>query len=115
MTEKSTLIMGLAGVTSWGVTLLLLAAFIVVVLVTVRPRRPDVAPMFLLALSLDVLFTLAGFAAQFLLPQLVSRGLDMSHYAEAQALSTMTLTLGHGISRVLIIWGVARLASPVRP
>jgi len=108
------MMMGLASLVSGGVALLVLVGFAVVVLVAVRPRRPDVAPILLLALGLELLFMLSGLAAQILLPRLLMPSVGMARYAEAQAMSAMTVSLGHAASRVLLIWAVARLASPAR-
>jgi len=110
----ATMIMGMASLVSASVALLVLVGFAVVVLVVVRPRRPDVAPILLLALGLELLFMLGGFTAQVLLPRLLMPSIGMTHYAEAQAMSAMTMSLGHGVSRVLLIWAVARLAMPAR-
>ena len=43
----------------------------------VRRHRPDVAPILLAALSLEVLFTLAAFAAQLAIPRFVEMVADL--------------------------------------
>ena len=106
----STLIFGIAGATSWGLGLLLLCVFIVVVATVVRRHRPDVAPILLLALGLEFVSTVASFALQMLLPRLLLG--DMTRYAEAQAVNTIVTALAHATTRGLLIWSVVRLASP---
>ena len=104
----SNLLFGIAGVASFGINLLLLFVFVVVVVTAVRRYRPDVAPILLLALGLDFVFTVASFAAQLVLPRL----LGLTHYAEAQALNILVTTVAHAGTRALVIWSVWRLASP---
>ena len=110
MSGTPTNIMLLAGAAGWGLTLLVELAFIVLVATSVRRQRPDAAPILLLALGLDLLFTLASFIAQMAIPRLVSVSGDMTGYAELQAISTIAASLGHATSRALLIWGVVRLA-----
>jgi hypothetical protein len=106
----SSLFLGIASVTSWGLSLLLSFVFILVVATLVRRHRPDVAPVLLLAVGLDVVVTAVSLAAQVLLPRLLLG--DMTRYAEAQALNTIVTALLHAITRGLLIWSVVRLASP---
>ena len=102
----------MAGVAARGLTLLVEVAFIVVVIVVVRRQRPDVAPLLLLALSMEMLFTLGSAAAQVILPTLLATNGNLTQYGQAQLISTVAITLGNAMSRVLLIWGVARLAAP---
>jgi len=107
--SSTALILGIAGATSWGLSLLLTFVFILVVATVVRRHRPDVAPVLLLALGLDFLFTVLSFAAQLLIPRLLG---DVSLYAEVQAVNTLVTALVHAGTRGLLIWSVVRLASP---
>jgi hypothetical protein len=112
MSGTSTMLMGIAGGASWLLTLALLLTFVIIAATTVRKHRPDAAPILLLALSVEFIFALAGFAAQIILPRFFSVGGDFSHYMEAQAITTVSVSLGHSFARGLLIWAVVRLALP---
>jgi hypothetical protein len=110
MSATSGMVAVLAGVVSIGVTSLLQLLFIIVVATVVRRHRPDVSPILLLGLSLEVLVSLGTYAAQILVPRLFMS--DPTHYAETFALIGVSGAAGHAIGRGLLIWGTARLASP---
>ena len=107
--SATALIFGIASAASWGLSLLLTFVFILVAATVVRRHRPDVAPVLLLALGLDFLFTLVSFFAQLLIPRLLG---DVTRYAEVQAVNTLVTALVHAGTRGLVIWSVVRLASP---
>jgi len=109
MSGSSTLALAVSAAVVWGLSVLIQIVFLVVVLTTVRPRRPDVAPIFLLALGLELLFFLAGAASSMVLPRLTLPG-GVEQYQQALAISNFTVSLGHAVSRGLLIWGIARLA-----
>ena len=111
MSGASTVALIISAVGSWGLTLFVQIAFLVVVLSTVRTRRPDVAPILLLSVALDFLFVVAGGVSQMLLPRLMLGGGNMGQYQEAQAISTLTVSLGHAVGRGLMLWGIVRLAA----
>ena len=112
MSGTSTMLMDTGAIVSWLLTLAVLLTFVIVAATTVRKHRPDAAPILLLALSIEFIFSLAGFAAQFALPRLFYVGGDFSHYMEAQAISTVSVSLGQTCARSLLIWSVVRLALP---
>jgi len=105
------MLLGFAGAVAWSLTLLALVVFILVVATVVRKHRPDAAPILLLALSLELLLTLASVATQLVLPRLMLATGDMTRYFEVQAITTVTVGLSHLASRALLIWGVVRLAT----
>jgi len=104
--------MGIAGAISWSLTLLMLFVFLLVVAFVVRPRQPEAATILLLGLGLELVCAIGSMVAQFLLPRLLASGGDMTTYAQAYAINTIVVALGHGAGRALLIWGVVRLAKP---
>jgi hypothetical protein len=108
----STLIFGISGVVAWGLNLAVPLVFIGVAATVVRRHRPDVAPVLLLALVLDFVFSMASYAALVLLPRFLLG--DMTRYAEAQALNNLVSALAHVMTRGLLIWSVVQLASPIQ-
>ena len=111
---SSNLIMGLAGTISWGISALVMIAFIVAIAITVRKHRPDAAPLLLGATIVEFLISLAGLAASYLIPRLVTMGGTSGYdrYVGAQALSSVTFSVAHAAARILLLWGLLRLAQP---
>jgi len=105
-------IVGVAGVISWAVGMLVLIAFIVAIATAVRRHRPDAAPILLGAVSFECVISLLSYATQVALPRLLSVS-GSGSYMEAFALSNVLFSVAHAAARLCLLWGVVRLAQPV--
>ncbi|HEX2670865.1 MAG TPA: hypothetical protein VHM25_08335, partial [Polyangiaceae bacterium] len=111
---SGTTIVGVASVISWGVGLLVLIAFFVVIVTVVRRHRPDATPILLGAISFECLISLAAYATQIALPRFLSvSGPSGGGYMEAYALSNVIFSVAHAAARGFLLWGIVRLAEPL--
>jgi len=97
---------------SWGVSVVVLLTFIVVIATVVRRYRPDAAPILIGALVFELLITAYGACAPAILARITITSLGIEGYARAQAISTFTIALLHASARALLLWGIVRLARP---
>jgi hypothetical protein len=104
--------LGVAGVISLGVGLLVLIAFIAVIATVVRRHRPDTAPILLGAVAFECVISLAAYAAQIALPRFFSVSASSGGYMEAYALSNVIFSVAHAAARAFLLWGIVRLAEP---
>lgn len=114
--------MGVAGVITFGVGLVLLIAFLVAIATVVRRNRPDVAPILLGAVIFECLISIASYAMQVVLPRfggwVFSLGSSSagssgtSSYVEAYVLSNTIFSVAHAMARACLLWGIVRLAEP---
>src|SRR4051812_13634686 len=111
---SGSVMLSVAGVISWGVGLLVLVAFIIVIATVVRRQRPDVSPILLGAMVFELLISLVAYGAQLALPRLlsVSGASGSGGYMEAFALSNVIFSVAHAAARVFLLWGIVRLAQP---
>jgi len=106
--------MGVASAISWGVGVLVLIAFIAAIATVVRRHRPDATPILLGAMIFEALISLVAYLTQLALPRFLSvTGPSGSgSYMEAYALSSVTFSVAHAAARLLLLWGIVRLAQP---
>ncbi|HKO52507.1 MAG TPA: hypothetical protein VJV79_32590 [Polyangiaceae bacterium] len=111
----SSVIVGVAAVISWGVSMSLLIAFIVVIATVVRRHRPDASPILLGAMIFEASISLVSYATQVALPRFMSVGGGTSgsvSFVEAYALSNVIFSVAHAGARAFLLWGIVRLAQP---
>lgn len=102
--------LGVAGLVSWGLGVLVLVAFIVVIATVVRRHRPDATPILLGALIFEVLISLVTYLVQAALPRFM--GVSDGSLMEAYALSNVIFSVAHAAARACLLWGIVRLAQP---
>ena len=113
---SSNTLLTLAGFVSSSIGVLLPLAFIVVIATVVRRHRPDVTPLLIGAMSFECLISVVSYATMFALPHVVSlsapSSAGRSSYTEAYALSNVIFSVAHAMARILLLWGIVRLAQP---
>lgn len=86
--------------------------FVMVILVVVRRNRPDAVPPLLAAAGAELLLTIASSLWNAFLPAVLSASGGTATYLQAQAVAQLVFASLHFTARVVLIWGVARLARP---
>ncbi|HYQ01203.1 MAG TPA: hypothetical protein VER96_21175 [Polyangiaceae bacterium] len=113
---SSNTLLTLAGFISSGIGVLLPLAFIAVIATVVRRHRPDVTPLLLGAMSFECLISVVSYVTMFALPHVLTVSAPSiagrSSYTEAYALSNVIFSVGHAAARILLLWGIVRLAQP---
>ena len=106
-------ILGVAGAISWGIGLLVLIAFIVVIATVVRRHRPDATPILLGAIGFECAISIAANVTPIVLSRFLSvSGPSGGSYMEAYALSNLIFSIAHAAARALLLLGIVRLAEP---
>jgi hypothetical protein len=114
MAISSELLWGAANLVSAFVNLSVLVLFIVVTMTVVRRWRPDAVSLILGAVIFELLLTCASLLLSSVMSQLIARS-GVAGFRETQAMSGVIFALGHAAARLLLLWGIARLARPVSP
>jgi len=108
MTSSAVFFATLTGVLGAGMNVAMEVALVVVVATTVQRARPDVVPVLLAAAALNLLTLLLFYPSQILM----SRVFPIETMLQARALVSVVMDLMHVASRILLIWGIARLCKP---
>lgn len=113
--SSSTLIASIITGTGTFLTFALEVAFLIVILTSVRPKRPDAAMPLLAAAGIGLFVTIVGsLVHSFVTPAIVRSGSHES-IATIYAVIGFIFTLFRLVALAALLFGIVKLANPPRP
>ena len=105
--------LGVASAISTCVEALVLVAFLVAIATAVRRYRPDAVPILLGATIFELSISVVAYLARVVLPRFfLGGGSGTDSVMEAYAISGVVFSVAHAAARLLLLWGIVRLAQP---